>query len=1058
MTIRNPCDEVQPDEPTPQILICPPGFIRVVDANGAQQCVNPADIVSFEEPPDSPEELANPFAENVFFQPQRNYSFDFLPNLNFFQAPQEQAPLIPLSGDLEYVSATRDLTTIDENSFYDLSFIQSDISVDQRLEFFRANHSSIWLNQKTDQSVLNSVDRFRLALFNFWNFQNYYEEITAKSCGNFRTSNNPPIPSIGPLSMNLMLEFQPAEYEKRTRFENGNRFRWRGYNSWESTAFRFSKGLLDFTAFIMPGNTPKSHAMDIYMFGSDSIVWEQEGRSWDQAPITREHFRHKNIEFDKEFYDFVFDSPAAFYESEMDNILVSPFDSANVVSNITNHELRSSMSSELLVPSVYQYYQAQQTDKLISNGSLLAENLPNGLVEFNQKTVSSYEQASTRNEESSAVLKFPSNKVEMFEEINKTMKGALTNYIEITINSTQATPINSALQRNKMDTLILQLLQEEGEEYWSGIENLMISGKIKDRKFTKILDDQFIQADSLEVSNQTINDKAVQGINERIIINIDKILSLSTNDYLSVDGQGVSQVFQHDRQSELFWPRDLSEYPLYYTGWDNHQLAKMEELIRSQIFLAELEQIIEEGRLQRSYADLLNGQKAYAEVIGYKVEKYKITKNEAGQEIENKIQDFYFMNNDAVEKIEYLDTQVIPGAKYTYKMYTMNIVIGTKYMYAAADNAFEWRFPGAQEVRPNANEQNLLRFNIASNRLISLIEAPFFQKTVVGIDRPPMTPDVSFLPYQGVDNRYSVLLKTAFGEQKEKPIPVLQEDEDTLPELYRNQNIRQGEEILYKTDSLPTHFEVMRIDTPPETYRDFDSAETFHIRKPAAGNTCFIKFTDIEPNKFYYYIFRTVDKAGVSNPTEVFRVRMISYEEGIFMEMDTYEMYKKPENFNMSFEAALKISPNFEQKIIDFDKALNEIQSNTPSSALSRIREELGLRTKADLKKFQRRAPRKDQLKLGKVPAAKSIWSKKFKFRCTSKKTGKKIDFNIVFSQKKTEKLSKNSITIQPARGLTDVGLSPSINEREVRNPSAPRSLTGVNAGRLPGLNSDDEY
>ena len=101
----------------------------------------------------------------------------------------------------------------------------------------------------------------------------------------------------------------------------------------------------------------------------------------------------------------------------------------------------------------------------------------------------------------------------------------------------------------------------------------------------------------------------------------------------------------------------------------------------------------------------------------------------------------------------------------------------------------------------------------------------------------------------------------------------------------------------------------------------------------------------------------------------------------------------------------------------------------------------MGLKTKADLKQFQRRAPRKEQLKLGKVLPEKSLWNKKFKFRCTSKKTGKKIDFNIVFSQKKTEKMPAGLIAARPAQGLADVELNPSVNERETNNSSAAGSL-----------------
>ena len=78
---------------------------------------------------------------------------------------------------------------------------------------------------------------------------------------------------------------------------------------------------------------------------------------------------------------------------------------------------------------------------------MLQETSP-GLIEYNQSIVSSYEQASPL--ETSPVLKFPSNKVEMLDEVNTTVRGTLTNYIDNN-KLNKATPINASLQRNKMD-------------------------------------------------------------------------------------------------------------------------------------------------------------------------------------------------------------------------------------------------------------------------------------------------------------------------------------------------------------------------------------------------------------------------------------------------------------------------------------------------------------------------------------------------------------------------------------------------------------------------------
>ena len=78
-----------------------------------------------------------------------------------------------------------------------------------------------------------------------------------------------------------------------------------------------------------------------------------------------------------------------------------------------------------------------------------------------------------------------------------------------------------------------------------------------------------------------------------------------------------------------------------------------------------------------------------------------------------------------------------------------------------------------------------------------------------------------------------------------------------------------------------------------------------HTRIPSYGKVGFFLDT-IEPNKYYYYMFRAIDnydfekpdknKYMYSNPTEVFRVRMVSYENGIFLEMEPYEMFKKEED------------------------------------------------------------------------------------------------------------------------------------------------------------------
>ena len=100
-----------------------------------------------------------------------------------------------------------------------------------------------------------------------------------------------------------------------------------------------------------------------------------------------------------------------------------------------------------------------------------------------------------------------------------------------------------------------------------------------------------------------------------------------------------------------------------------------------------------------------------------------------------------------------------------------------------------------------------------------------------------------------------------------------------------------------------------------------------------------------------------------SNPTEVFRIRMVSYENGIFLEMEPYEMFVKEEDEILNVERLLKISPSFDQKLIDFSDELYRIGPNLKivENSLNSVRRDLGLfegyKNAADSFLFQKNAP-----------------------------------------------------------------------------------------------------
>ena len=102
-----------------------------------------------------------------------------------------------------------------------------------------------------------------------------------------------------------------------------------------------------------------------------------------------------------------------------------------------------------------------------------------------------------------------------------------------------------------------------------------------------------------------------------------------------------------------------------------------------------------------------------------------------------------------------------------------------------------------------------------------------------------------------------------------------------------------------------------------------------------------------------------------SNPTEVYRVRMVSYENGIFMEMEPYEMYKIPKDFKTEFEKVVKICPSFEDTLYNFSATFNRMADSqdayVPNNNILKLRQNLGTQNGnmfiADTAEFQATVP-----------------------------------------------------------------------------------------------------
>lgn len=109
---------------------------------------------------------------------------------------------------------------------------------------------------------------------------------------------------------------------------------------------------------------------------------------------------------------------------------------------------------------------------------------------------------------------------------------------------------------------------------------------------------------------------------------------------------------------------ELSKNPLVILFGTIEQKAQLEPKVKE---LA--------ADLMRTYRQIMEGKKAYSEVLFYRIQK-KVAGNP------NTIQNFWIENTPSVDVLSYTDTQIKYGVDYDYRIYAYTAVVGTKYRYA----------------------------------------------------------------------------------------------------------------------------------------------------------------------------------------------------------------------------------------------------------------------------------------------------------------------------------------------------------------------------------------
>jgi len=441
----------------------------------------------------------------------------------------------------------------------------------------------------------------------------------------------------------------------------------------------------------------------------------------------------------------------------------------------------------------------------------------------------------------------------------------------------------------------------------------------------------------------------------------------------------------------------------------------------------------------RTYKQILHSDLSVVETIFYKIEK---------RDIRNKlIQTFYLINVPGLDILKYFDTQVKPHKQYKYKIFSINVVFGTKYQYKTSfsyyneiprsvnvlgqaitpqsepivfdpssnPESIEQSEPvviglssestgekaatpilifNTQVIIPNQNssssnkpptfsvsekpvtdstkkptensvviesgniDQNLL--NLASQTQQDIVDEAGFngvleeslvqdenkisfyveyepsikilelecseQLSESVTDKPPLYPEVLFLPLLNELNKFNICFFEIFSEIEEKFIKILESDID-----YNNFNrispIRNHVGLTKLERFIPTtkikfngegdtkFIQLFVSSEKPYSYQDFLLYKTIDFK--TEKNV----LESITINKEYFYFFRTIDnKNNISNPSPIYKVILFSNNQRSFLDVKefVFEVIEHTQK-KLPMKKYLKIDPAGFQKIINYE-------------------------------------------------------------------------------------------------------------------------------------------
>ena len=276
--------------------------------------------------------------------------------------------------------------------------------------------------------------------------------------------------------------------------------------------------------------------------------------------------------------------------------------------------------------------------------------------------------------------------------------------------------------------------------------------------------------------------------------------------------------------------------------------------------------------------------------------------------------------------------------------------------------------------------------------LVDVTNAPSIRAVVVPyvvggieavvIDRPPVPPEISFYPFQGVNNQVEILLNSSTGRITAKPVAIMDGDAEMFEDQYLHQygnsmsftEIATQEKTLeFVNDDPVKSYQLFRLTGAPQSYVDFNSAGIVDLDPPYGIPAAFVDI--LLPNQKYYYCARSRDiHNNLSNPTFVFELELVDNNGQIFLRQEVYTFPTVQAQSTKPGRRFIYVAPSLQQAALEHAQVAAIAVVNTAEAPPDSILGSFDLNETFD-----------------------PVWEKDFKLRITSKKTGRKLDLNIKF-------------------------------------------------------------